>query len=300
MDLSAMFNTGNPFMTEMGTQAFQADQAKAQQALLTAQGEEQRKQAMAPLEQAHSRATTGYNQALTDQMNDRMAALPPTADRLKEAMLKMHSEGSTLERSQREADMYQRGKWAAMIKANNGEMPLALLGQIPQEELPMFQGKGLDTTISIVKAFHDTHPTTMEARAKEDAAYQRATDVAHIIGTSRVDVATIRGKSGSGGKLPGSPSALMTHYTMKANEEKEGSPEWTNYMALANNEWQKLEALKNQAAAAANAGKLDLPATVQGRTPVVRGIPSPTQIPGAGGKPKPKPGSSPDNPIILK
>ena len=275
--LQSMWESGSPFLAQMGEQSFNQEQAKAQQALLTAQGEEQRKQAMAPLEQAHSRATTGYNAALTNQLADKQAAQPSAADRLKQAMSALHAEGTTLQRSQREADMYQRGQWAAMIKANKGEMPLALLGQIPQEELPMFQGKGLDTTLSIVKAFHDTHPKTMDARAKEAAALERAKVVA---GPGYARAAATAGRGGGGSKVPGSPSALMTHYTMKANEEEEGSPEWTKYMKLANNEWQKLEGLKNQAAVAAQTGRLDLTKTQQTGTPVARDTPSPTQMPG--------------------
>ena len=297
MDLSAMFNTGNPFMTEMGTQAVQANQAKAQQDLLTAQGQEQRAQAMAPLEQAHSRATTGYNQALTDQMNDKMAAQPPAADRLKEAMLKMHTDGTTLERSQREADMYERGQRASMIKANGGQIPLALLGQIPQEELPMYQGKGLDTTINIVKAFHDTHPKTMEARAKETAAYQRATDVARIIGTSRVDAASIRGKSGSNSPTGMTPDKAIGYWNNLAAQEPDETLR-TKYQAEADRN--ELIALRFKQAAAQARGEqgLDVVKTAAGGIPVNKEQTTlkPTPRP----KAKPKPGSSPDNPIILK
>jgi len=291
MDLGQMFGTGNPFRTEMGMQAFQADQAKAQQALQAAQGQEQRAQAMQPLEEAHKRATTGYNQALSAQMNDNMAAQVPAAERLKQRMLEFHSKGTELERSQREADMYERGQNAAIIKANGGQIPIWLLSKIPQNELQMYQGKGLDTTLNILKAYHETHPKTMEARAKQAADLERAR-----IMTEPGMIRANKTGAGGGGKQPDSPTKLMTHYTRLANEAEEGSAEWVKYMSLANNEWQKLQALKAQAAEAALTGKIDVPATQAAGAPVVRPSPTPSAMPGT----KTKPGSSPDNPIILK
>jgi len=92
-----------------------------------------------------------------------------------------------------------------------------------------------------------------------------------------------RAASGGGkatGKAPDSPSKLMTYYTIKANESEAGSEEWNKYMSLAQNEWQKLQALKTQAAEAGLTGKMDIPATVQSGTPQVRGAPVPSAMPG--------------------
>jgi len=272
--LPALFSQSNPFLAQMGVQSFNQDQAKAQQALLAAQGQEQRAQAMQPLEEAHKQALTRQGNANAASVEDNMAAQVPAAERLKQKMLEFHSKGTELERSQREADMYERGQNAAIIKANGGQIPVWLLSKIPQNELQMYQGKGLDTTMNILKAYHETHPKTMEARATQANDLERARIMA---GPGYARAAAGGTKTG---KPPGSPSALMTHYTMKANEEEEGSPEWSKYMALANNEWQKLQALKAQAAEAAQTGKIDLPATVQGGTPVVRGSPTPSSMPG--------------------
>jgi hypothetical protein len=127
----------------------------------------------------------------------------------------------------------------------------------------------------LAKAWYDTHPKTIEAKRKQEADLERARIMA---GPGYARAASGGGKAT--GKPPGSPSALMTHYTMKANEEVEGSPEWTKYMALAQNEWQKLQALKTQAAEAGLTGKMDIPATVQSGTPQVRGAPVPSAMPG--------------------
>jgi len=172
--LQSMWESGSPFLAQMGEQAWNQDKQKAQQALLAAQGQEQRAQAMQPLEQAHKQALTRQGNANAASVEDSMAAQVPAAERLKQKMLEFHSKGTELERSQREADMYERGQNAAIIKANGGQIPVWLLSKIPQNELQMYQGKGLDTTMNILKAYHETHPKTMEARAKQANDLERA------------------------------------------------------------------------------------------------------------------------------
>jgi len=172
--LPALFSQSNPFLAQMGVQSFNQDQAKAQQALLAAQGQEQRAQAVQPLEEAHKQALTRQGNANAASVEDSMAAQVPAAERLKQKMLEFHSKGTELERSQREADMYERGQNAAIIKANGGQIPVWLLSKIPQNELQMYQGKGLDTTMNILKAYHETHPKTMEALAKQANDLERA------------------------------------------------------------------------------------------------------------------------------
>jgi len=270
--LQSMWESGSPFLAQMGEQAWNQDKQKAQQALLAAQGQEQRAQAMQPLEEVHKQALTRQGNANAASVEDNMAAQVPAAERLKQKMLEFHSKGTELERSQREADMYERGKNAAIIKANGGQIPVWLLSKIPQNELQMYQGKGLDTTMNILKAYHETHPKTMEARAKQANDLERARIAA--------GPGYARAANAGGGKQPDSPTKLMSHYTRLANEAEEGSAEWVKYMALANNEWQKLQALKAQAAEAGLTGKLDPAATVKAGAPVMRPSPTPSAMPG--------------------
>jgi len=291
--LQSMWESGSPFLAQMGVQSFNQDQAKAQQALLAARGQEQRAQAMQPLEEAHKQATTGYNQALTNQLTDKMATQPPAADRMALAMSEYRKKMGDAQAKEEDTKMQRRMQYAEMAAKNNGVLPLEYMNSLPADERAFYANpQATQRTQALTKAWYDSHPKTLENRAKQANDLERAR-IAAGPGYARA-----AGAASTKGKPPGSPSALMTHYTMKANEEEEGSPEWTKYMALANNEWQKLQALKAQAAEAGLTGKLDLPATQATGAPVVRGAPTPSAMPGAGGKPKP--GSSPDNPIILK
>ena len=274
--LQNLFSQGNPFLAQMGEQAWNQDQQKAQQALLAAQGQEQRAQAMQPLEMAHKQATTGYNQALTQQLTDKKAGELPANEKMTLAMSEYRKKMSDAQAAEEDTKMQRRMQYAEMATKNGGVLPLEYLNQLDASERGHFANpKAVATTQQLAKAWYDTHPKTIEAKRKQEADLERARIMA---GPGYARAASGGGKAT--GKPPGSPSALMTHYTMKANEEVEGSPEWTKYMALANNEWQKLQALKAQAAEAAQTGKIDLPATVQGGTPVVRGSPTPSSMPG--------------------
>jgi hypothetical protein len=274
--LQNMWESGSPFLAQMGEQAWGQDKQKAQQALLAAQGQEQRAQAMQPLEMAHKQVTTGYNQALTQQLTDKKAGELPPDKRLEMAVQEWSGKMSEGQRAQENGKMQQRLQWAEMAKANNGVMPLEYMNSIPQEERKYFATpKDVEQTLKFGNAWYNAQGSVKEARAKEAAALARAKEAA---GPGYARAASGGGKAT--GKPPGSPSALMTHYTMKANEEVEGSPEWTKYMTLAQNEWQKLQALKTQAAEAGLTGKMDIPATVQSGIPQVRGAPVPSAMPG--------------------
>lgn len=274
--LQNLFSQGNPFLAQMGEQAWNQDQQKAQQALLAAQGQEQRAQAMHPLEMAHKQATTGYNQALTQQLTDKKAGELPANEKMILAMSEYRKKMSDAQAAEEDTKMQRRMQYAEMAAKNGGVLPLEYLNQLDANERGHFANpKAVATTQQLAKAWYDTHPKTIEAKRKQDADLERARIMA---GPGYARAAASGG--GSKGKPPGSPSALMTHYTMKANEEVEGSSEWTKYMALAQNEWQKLQALKTQAAEAGLTGKMDIPATVQSGTPQVRGAPVPSAMPG--------------------
>jgi hypothetical protein len=274
--LQGLFSQGNPFLAQMGEQAWNQDQQKAQQALLTAQGEEQRKQAMQPLEMAHKQATTGYNQALTQQITDKKAGELPANEKMTLAMSEYRKKMSDAQAAEEDTKMQRRMQYAEMAAKNGGVLPLEYLNQLDASERGHFANpKAVATTQQLAKAWYDTHPKTIEAKRKQEADLERARIMA---GPGYARAASGGGKAT--GKAPDSPSKLMTYYTIKANESEAGSEEWNKYMSLAQNEWQKLEALRIQAAQAALTGKMDVPATVQSGTPQVRGAPVPSAMPG--------------------
>jgi len=284
MDLGQMFGTGNPFRTEMGMQAFQADQAKAQQALQAAQGQEQRAQAMQPLEEAHKQALTRQGNANAATVEDSLAAQVPAAERLKQKMLELHSKGTELERSQREADMYERGQNAAIIKANGGQIPVWLLSKIPQNEIQMYQGKGLDTTMNILKAYHETHPKTMETRARQEAELEKAR-IAAGPGYARAEAtkAAASARTGSASKM--SDAQLSNYYEMKAADTDDPDLK-AEYQALADRA--ELKALRKirEGVEVRKEGEFDLSA--KGVPTVPRTGPTATPRDGTPATPKPK------------
>jgi hypothetical protein len=293
--LQGLFSQGNPFLAQMGEQAWNQDQAKAQQALLTAQGEEQRKQAMQPLEMAHKQATTGYNQALTQQLTDKKAGELPANEKMTLAMSEYRKKMSAAQAAEEDTKMQRRMQYAEMASKNGGVLPLEYLNQLDEGERGHFANpKAVATTQQLAKAWYDTHPKTIENRTKQESEYKKAIDAAKILAASR---AAGRSTGGTGGAKNMSAEQAMTHYNKLAMAESD--PELrAQYQAEADRN--ELIALRFRQASAQARGEqgLDIPATVAGGKPVNKPQTTPTPTPRDGGKPKP--GSSPDNPIILK
>jgi len=291
--LPALFSQGNPFLAQMGEQSFNLAQQKAQQGLQAAQGQEQRAQAMQPLEEAHKRATTGYNQALTTQMNDKMATQPPAADRMALAMSEYRKKMSDAQAGEEDTKMQRRMQFAEMAAKNNGVLPLEYMNALPADERAFYANpQATQRTQALAKAWYDSHPKTMAAKAKQDADYKKAIDAANIVAASR-------GKSGGGASGPKNMNAeqAMTYYNKLAMSEQDPDLR-AQYQAEADRN--ELIALRFKQASGQVRGEqgLDIPATVAAGTPVNKPKTTPGPTPRDGGKPKP--GSSPDNPIILK
>jgi len=205
--LPALFSQSNPYLAQMGEQEWQQGQAKAQQALQTAQGQEQRAQAMQPLEEAHKRATTGYNQALSAQMNENMAAQPPAADRMKLAMSEYRKKMSDSQAAEEDTKMQRRLHYAEMAAKNNGVLPLEYLSTLPEDERGHFANpKAVATTQRLAKAWYDSHPKTIENRAKQAADLERARIMAEP-GMIRAN------KAGAGG----GEASLKTNFEQEIN-----------------------------------------------------------------------------------
>jgi len=276
--LPALFSQSNPFLAQMGEQSFNLAQQKAQQALQAAQGQEQRAQAMQPLEEAHKQALTRQGNANAAIVEDNRAAQLPAADRMKQAMADYRKKMNDNQAAEEDSKMQRRLQYAEMAAKNKGVLPLEYMNSLPEEERAFYANpQATQRTQALAKAWYDSHPKTMDARSRQEADYRKATEAARIMAESRVQAA---GVTKAGGKQPDSPTKLMSYYTKLANDSEEGSAEWVKYMALANNEWQKLQALKAQAAEAALTGRVDPAATQAAGAPVVRGTPTPSAMPG--------------------
>jgi hypothetical protein len=294
--LQNLFSQGNPFLAQMGEQAWNQDQQKAQQALLAAQGQEQRAQAMQPLQEAHQRATTGYNQALTQQLTDKKAGELPANERMTLAMSEYRKKMSDAQAAEEDTKMQRRMQYAEMAAKNGGVLPLEYLNQLDASERGHFANpKAVATTQQLAKAWYDTHPKTIENRAKQKAEYDKAIDAARIMAENRLAVK--KAASGAGTAKNMSAEQAMTHYNKLAMAESDPDLR-AQYQAEADRN--ELIALRFRQASAQARGEqgLDIPATVAGGKPVNKPQTTPSPTPRDGGKPKP--GSSPDNPIILK
>jgi len=291
--LPALFSQSNPFLAQMGEQSFNLAQQKAQQGLQAAQGQEQRAQAMQPLQEAHSRATTGYNQALTNQLVDKQAGQLPAAERMKQAMVEYRQKMSESQSAEEDAKMQRRMQYAEMAAKNNGVLPLEYMNSLPEDERSFYANpQATQRTQALARAWYDTHPKTLSAKAKQDADYKKAIDAANIMAASRA-------KSGGGAGGPKNMNAeqAMTYYNKLAMAEQDPDLR-AQYQAEADRN--ELIALRFKQASGQVRGEqgLDIPATVAAGTPVNKPKTTPGPTPRDGGKPKP--GSSPDNPIILK
>jgi len=292
--LPALFSQGNPFLAQMGEQSFNLAQQKAQQGLQAAQGQEQRAQAMQPLEMAHKQATTGYNQALTNQLADKQAGQLPAADRMKQAMAEYRQKMNESQSAEEDTKMQRRMQYAEMAAKNNGVLPLEYMNSLsPDERAHYASPQATQRTQALAKAWYDTHPKTLAAKAKSDADYKKAIDAAGIVAASRAK----SGGGGSSGPKNMNAEQAMTYYNKLAMVEQDPDLR-AQYQAEADRN--ELIALRFKQASGQVRGEqgLDIPATVAAGTPVNKPKTTPGPTPRDGGKPKP--GSSPDNPIILK
>jgi hypothetical protein len=277
--LQNMWESGSPFLAQMGEQAWGQDKQKAQQALLAAQGQEQRAQAMQPLEMAHKQATTGYNQALTQQLTDKKAGDLPANEKMTLAMSEYRKKMSDAQAAEEDTKMQRRMQYAEMAAKNGGVLPLEYLNQLDASERGHFANpKAVATTQQLAKAWYDTHPKTIEAKRKQEADLERA----RIMAASR---AAGRSTGGTGTAKNMSAEQAMTHYNKLAMAESDPDLR-AQYQAEADRN--ELIALRFRQASAQARGEqgLDIPASVAGGKPVNKPQTTPTPTPRDGGKPQ--------------
>ena len=266
--LQKLFSGPNPFLAQMGEQAFNQDQAKALADMRALQGREQRAQAMHPLEMLNQQATTRLNDSTARINEDKIAATPAPNVRLEQAMQKFHAESDDLTREQARADIIQRMQRAAAIKANKGAIPAWM--QISPEDMKYYSGPGLDQTIALGEAFMKYDPKELGKRWDDERA--------------QVLKQTIPGKAAGAAK--DNPSNKMDNASVtsvltkmkKASEKlahlKVVLPQMTEEQQQ---QWRGTYlALKQQAEAEstlnAKVGDPDIGAVTKGSVPVVPGV----------------------------
>jgi len=259
-NLEQLFNTGNPFMTQRGMEFMDLAKQKKEADLQSLLGAEQRAQAMQPLEMENKRATTRLN-ASTAALNE---------NSLQDRMKKSFYELAEKDREKVNEDMNRRFQIASAIKANGGQVPLALQAHIPQEELQYYTGPNLDKTLSIGKIFIENSPKWLDQRMKEDAATKRAREVALIAAQSRLDV------KNAGTGSTGTDSNSVRNQLLKLKKASEKIAHLKTVLPAMSPEeqeqWKPIYmALRKQAEAEANArmaGQIDLAGATKGKVPV--------------------------------
>ena len=270
--LQKLFSGPNPFLAQMGEQAFNLDQQKQRQGLEALQGQEQRAQAMHPLQMLNQQATTRLNDS-TARINEyKIASTPAPNVRLDQAMKEFHAKSDDLTREQARADIMQRMQRAAAIKANKGAIPAWM--QIGPDDMKYYSGPGLDQTIALGEAFLKYDPKEMTKRWDDERSQALKT--------------TVPGKAAGGGGSGGSPKPLkenLQQQLARLNQEiivaRRAGQDTTPIQAEADRvELMMLRAVRD-AAAARTAGDPAMPDSVPVRDP---GPPQAT--PAVGNNPK--------------
>lgn len=306
--LISLYSQGNPFLAQSGQQAFDQQQEKAKADLQTIINGERRTQQMHPLEMLQRQASTRSTNAAALIQENAEAARPPVADRLRQAMAEQHKTMSELERAHGDQLMETIRRASETAKANGGTLPLPILSQLPQEWAQrMSTPEGIKNAHAMAQAWYDSHPKTLEARAEEEAKRKQAVEVAQIQAAPRqaaAAAALLRARkyqpAGTGGTK--APVALTRdkewvrlsnlYQNTPEGPEKDAIGERLQYM-----ETMRLREIALRAEAQ-KAGSVDVGSMPGSKIPVMPAPNiAPTPLPS---QRKPAPGSSPDNPIILK
>ena len=304
--LQALFSGSNPFLAQMGEQAFNLDQQKKQADLASVVGIERRAQEAQPVEiaakQAQIRqhdAAAKYSGAMSDEIKSKLDVLNavPLSDRVANHVAKMKSELAGDQLKQADSDMEGLLGASAAAKANGGTLPLGYVLKNPEHAGYFKDAKSANLAAEIAKAYFMNKPKELAAVANDTRDTARAVQVAQIGADSRVNAAGMRG-AGGGGNKPPKTNIQAAYYYQELARNAGSEEERTQYQALAEKAQQAHDQETAQKALnawlVANGGK---PAIGQmGNIPI---NPAPT------GKPPSRNASTqgdgtPSNPIILK
>lgn len=272
--LQQLFSQSNPFLAQMGEQSFNQDQATKQQTLADLVQKNMQSAQLQPGmlqkqldDSGHTQELTRQSKVTSDATDYATKAKPPIAEAMAAAMSKLHAGMSEDNRKTEDTTMYKRLQLASMAQANGGVLPLNVSSSIPEEERQYFASpQAVVLTLKMGKAYHDSHPATMEARAKEAANLERTKELANATryaADQRLSGVEARIGAGGAGRSPKNPREESTHYQILANAAVPGSAEQKQYQALADSAWAAVEREIILRASAAQGGKVDPAATVK-------------------------------------
>lgn len=233
--LQSLFSQGNPFLAQMGEQAFNLSQMKTQADLSALQQKTSQEQQAFPLEQQVKQAQLDHTKALTRSGNAGAAATEyansialPKEEAIAENLRKLHLSQSKDQQAQFAAQMTQRMQLAAIAKANKGVLPLEIMNQLPPEERVYFKDAQSTALMDLVSnAYHKASPAWQEKRAEEEARLKQT----NAAGQWRYD--TVIDKPQPGPKTPGKPDI-----------DPNNRQQMVNYLAGKKTIAEQLQALK--------------------------------------------------------
>lgn len=272
--LQQLFSGSNPFLAQMGEQAFNQAQEKEKASLAALMGQEQRAQAMHPLEM-QARQTTNRLNASTAGLNEYSLNSKPDAEQAKKAaMQKMLGEMDDTTRGQFKAQVTRNMQIAAMAKANGGALPPGI--QLSPDEIKMFSPANLDKIIKHGQTFLEFDPEEIGKRQRAAEAER----LAKIRGQIQMDVkgTPSPGKGGDGppstdnqgiiaamSKLKEARQKLAYLKTVLPTLPEEQQAQWEGaYNGLKKQAEEELRAR--------TAGGVDIAATTGGKVPVTPAV----------------------------
>jgi hypothetical protein len=223
MDLSQMFGTGNPFLTQHGIQGLETQQQRQQADLAAIMGQEQRNQALHPLQMQNTQAVTRLNNSTAATNEDNLKAQLPAEKRLQLKMSQFFKESDELTQEQTRMQVQRMMQIAQMAKSNGGALPPGI--QLSPEEIQQYAPGNLDKLIKYGETFFASDP-------KEIAARQRAAEARQLEALKAQGRVDLKATPTSGGS--------KADPTMKMNWEQ-AQQYWERMAAAEKDEVKKKE-----------------------------------------------------------
>ena len=285
---SPNFSLWQPAMDQYNTAQQQAKQNIGLSEQLYRQNEEQfpveldGKRALAE----NYRGQAAHSNALSAQIKDTLAALPPAEQRMALAMAKQRQAMTEAQRKQGDDEIGMLSQWAAVAKSNGGAIPLDKLTEVPKQYRQLLTGpKGIAAAEAIVRAHTSLSPAYQQAMDVEALQGLNRLENTRLAGQYQVQAAGVRAEASNKGGTPQDKIALLmakgdykTLFSMASLAEKNQQPEEALRLKTLAQEAFAREYEKAQAPAAeAGKKKIDVPKMLEGKLggPVAPAAPVP-------------------------
>lgn len=197
--LQQLFAGNNPFLAQMGEQAFNLEQQRKQADLATLLSQEERAKAMHPIDIAskqanirQSDAAAGYNTALSAKINDELKVLNgvPMDQRVADHVAKLRSSVSAEQLKNVDSEMESLLGAASAAASNGGSLPLGYTLQNPKHAEYFKTPQGAKLAMQLSKAYFMSKPKEMYAVSNDARDTARAVEVAKIGANARIEAAS--------------------------------------------------------------------------------------------------------------